>query len=59
MSARLPAAVLWDLDGTLVDSEAYWVLEERALVEDFGGVWTEADAFAPWQDAADRIESAA
>ncbi len=46
MSARLPAAVLWDLDGTLVDSEAYWVLEERALVEDFGGVWTEADAFA-------------
>jgi HAD superfamily hydrolase (TIGR01509 family) len=36
----LPAAVLWDLDGTLVDTEPYWVQEERRLVEEFGGVWT-------------------
>lgn len=40
----LPAAVLFDLDGTIVDSEPYWAAEERHLVESFGGVWTEADA---------------
>ncbi|HYO86548.1 MAG TPA: HAD family phosphatase [Dermatophilaceae bacterium] len=37
---RLPAAVLWDLDGTLIDSEPYWVAEEFALVEESGGVWS-------------------
>ena len=36
----LPAAVLWDMDGTLVDTEAYWIAEEHALVEAHGGVWT-------------------
>ncbi len=46
MSARLPAAVLWDLDGTLIDSEPYWFAEEQALVESFGGTWTYADALA-------------
>ncbi len=46
MSARLPAAVLWDLDGTLIDSEPYWFAEEQALVESFGGMWTYADALA-------------
>ncbi|MDR0433312.1 MAG: HAD family phosphatase [Bifidobacteriaceae bacterium] len=40
----LPAAVLWDLDGTLVDSEGYWIEGEYALVNQFGGNWTEADA---------------
>lgn len=35
----LPAAVLWDLDGTLIDSEAYWIAEETALVESYGGTW--------------------
>ncbi len=37
---RLPAAVLWDMDGTLVDSEPYWMAEEHALVESYGGIWT-------------------
>jgi HAD superfamily hydrolase (TIGR01509 family) len=46
VSARLPAAVLWDLDGTLIDSEPYWFAEEQALVESFGGTWTYADALA-------------
>ena len=46
MSVRLPAAVLWDLDGTLIDSEPYWFAEEQALVESFGGTWTYADALA-------------
>ena len=39
----LPAAVLWDMDGTLVDSEPYWMRAETELVESFGGVWTESD----------------
>lgn len=41
---RLPAAVLWDMDGTLVDTEPYWIAEEFALVEAAGGIWTEQDA---------------
>ncbi len=40
----LPAAVLWDLDGTLVDTEHYWWDAEKELVASYGGVWTDADA---------------
>lgn len=40
----LPAAVLWDMDGTLLDTEPYWIAEERRLVESFGGTWSEEDA---------------
>jgi len=36
-------AVLWDMDGTLVDTEPYWIAAERALVEEHGGRWTEED----------------
>lgn len=39
-----PAAVLWDMDGTLVDTEPYWMRAEHELVESFGGVWTHTDA---------------
>lgn len=42
----LPAAVLWDMDGTLVDTEPYWMAEEVALVEAWGGTWSTADAHA-------------
>lgn len=42
--APLPAAVLWDMDGTLVDSEPYWMAEEEALVASAGGVWRHEDA---------------
>ena len=38
--AALPAAVLWDMDGTLVDTEPYWITAEHELVEEFGGTWT-------------------
>jgi HAD superfamily hydrolase (TIGR01509 family) len=31
------------MDGTLIDSEPYWLAEETALVESFGGVWSAAD----------------
>ena len=42
--AAPPAAVLWDMDGTLVDTEPYWMQCEHELVTEFGGTWTEADA---------------
>lgn len=42
----LPSAVLWDMDGTLVDSEPYWIAAEYDLVGRFGGTWTEQDAHA-------------
>ncbi len=41
--AALPAGVLWDMDGTLLDSEPYWIAEEQDLVREAGGVWTEQD----------------
>jgi len=40
----LPAAVLWDMDGTLVDTEPYWMAAEHALVEEHGGLWTDEHA---------------
>jgi HAD superfamily hydrolase (TIGR01509 family) len=33
------AAVLWDLDGTLVDTEPYWIESEFEIVEQHGGTW--------------------
>ncbi|MBG6214108.1 MULTISPECIES: HAD family hydrolase [unclassified Cryobacterium] len=41
--ASLPAAVLWDMDGTIVDTEPYWMRAETELVAEFGGVWTQDD----------------
>ncbi|WP_150309051.1 HAD family hydrolase [Planctomonas psychrotolerans] len=43
MTNETPAAVLWDMDGTIVDTEPYWLDGERAMVESFGGTWTHAD----------------
>jgi HAD superfamily hydrolase (TIGR01509 family) len=40
---RLPAAVLWDMDGTLVDSEHYWLASEKALASAHSAEWTEQD----------------
>lgn len=45
-AAPLPAAVLWDMDGTLIDTEPYWISEERALIEAAGGTWSNDDALA-------------
>lgn len=39
-----PSAVLWDMDGTLVDTEPYWMAVETDLVESYGGTWTHGDA---------------
>ena len=38
------AAVLWDMDGTLVDTEPYWIASEHRLVAEHGETWTDADA---------------
>jgi HAD superfamily hydrolase (TIGR01509 family) len=35
-----PEAVLWDMDGTLVDTEPYWIESEFELVEKYGGQWS-------------------
>lgn len=39
-----PAAVLWDMDGTLVDTEPYWIEAEQELVAEHGGTWTHEQA---------------
>lgn len=39
----LPAAVLWDLDGTLIDSEKYWMKSEAAIASRYNGNWTHED----------------
>src|SRR5690606_10787123 len=41
-----PAAVLWDMDGTLVDTEPYWLVAERELVASWGGTWTLEDGLS-------------
>ncbi|MCW2821966.1 MAG: Phosphorylated carbohydrates phosphatase [Marmoricola sp.] len=42
----LPAAVLWDIDGTLVDTEPYWMECEFELARKYGGTWTHEDGLA-------------
>jgi HAD superfamily hydrolase (TIGR01509 family) len=44
VTTQLPAAVLWDMDGTLVDTEPYWITAETDLVESYGHTWTYEDA---------------
>jgi HAD superfamily hydrolase (TIGR01509 family) len=38
--------VLFDMDGTLVDTEPYWFAAEYRLVESFGGTWSDEHAHA-------------
>ena len=40
----LPTAVLWDMDGTLVETEPYWIEAEYELVAEHGGSWSDAHA---------------
>ena len=44
MSSLRPAAVLFDMDGTIVDTEPYWMDSETDLIRLHGGTWTRADA---------------
>jgi HAD superfamily hydrolase (TIGR01509 family) len=40
------AAVLWDLDGTIVDTEPLWMAAEHALAAEHDAIWTEQDGLA-------------
>ena len=44
VTSAAPAAVLFDMDGTLVDTEPYWMQAETELVTEHGGTWTHDDA---------------
>jgi HAD superfamily hydrolase (TIGR01509 family) len=39
-----PAAVLWDMDGTIVDTEQHWMDAETALIRSYGGAWSHEEA---------------
>ena len=39
-------AVLFDMDGTLIDSEPYFMKAEHELVESFGGTWSDEQGYA-------------
>lgn len=41
-----PAAVLWDLDGTLIDSQPYWHAAEYILAARYGGTWDDEHSLA-------------
>jgi HAD superfamily hydrolase (TIGR01509 family) len=40
-AAETPDAVLWDMDGTLVDTEPYWIESEHEVVARHGGTWSD------------------
>ena len=42
----LPAAVLWDMDGTIIDTEPYWMGAETELIAQYGGTWSHHEALA-------------
>ena len=42
----VPEAVLWDMDGTIIDTEPYWLAAEAALVAEHGGTWSHAQGLA-------------
>ena len=41
-----PQALLWDMDGTIVDTEPYWIVAEQELAALFDAKWTHEDGIA-------------
>ena len=56
--ARPPAAVLWDMDGTLVDTEPYWIDVEFELAERHGGTWSHEHALQAGRQRPARVRRA-
>lgn len=60
--SEAPDAVLWDMDGTIVDTEPYWMAAERDLVASYGGEWTYEDGLKlvgkGLEDAAEILQQA-
>lgn len=44
VDARTPAALLWDFDGTLADTEPLWIEAEYELIGSLGGTWSDEHA---------------
>ena len=42
----MPSAVLWDMDGTIIDTEPYWIEAEITLAKRDGGHWTHEDGLS-------------
>ncbi|GAA1959319.1 HAD family hydrolase [Microbacterium aquimaris] len=62
MSSPPFSAVLWDMDGTLVDTEPYWMAAETPLIESYGGTWSHEQALQlvglALEDSAGILQSA-
>lgn len=55
-------AILWDHDGTLVETEPYWIEAEKELAQLYNAAWSEADAIAcvgsPMRETGERLIAA-
>lgn len=40
-SLQLPEAVLWDMDGTIIDTEPHWFAAEEEIARRHGATWSE------------------
>ncbi|WP_193553876.1 HAD family hydrolase [Rothia uropygioeca] len=60
MTSSLPAAIFFDHDGTLVDTEPLWAQSKSDLAVQFGKTWTEEDTLAclgrPMTDTLIRLQ---
>lgn len=50
-------AVLWDMDGTLIDSEPIWIEEERKLMRALGVEWSSEDALHCLGGPMERVDA--